>query len=109
MNDRVMEKAPKKKHRKPVKHHKSLDLTKQNEENPQRRSSFSIDGSLLTCIELMRIDFECSHSLEDLRLLVSKSWCDHMLKRMQSVGLEVSVESHSITQIEELYILYKSL
>lgn len=33
-----------------------------------------------------RLDFDCTYNEEELRSLVAKSWCEHMIKRMNGVG-----------------------
>ena len=80
---RKVDKPKKKKHNRAPNRHTSVDLS-QKQIEPSRRDSFSIDGFF--CGSYLRSDFECSYSEDELRSLVSKSWCDHMLKRMSSVG-----------------------
>lgn len=112
-----VDKPKKKKHNRVPNRHTSVDLSQQQME-PSRRNSFSIDG--IICKSYWLSDFDCMYSEEELRSLVSKAWCEHMLKRMNSVGtvsfhesnrigIEISMDLYPVHKIEEMYTVYKSL
>ena len=76
--------------------------------NKGRRRSVDTSGIPAPCVVFSKDDFACPYTEDELRDRVKIAWCEHMIKRMNGVGLEFTIDNFDPLELERVYLVYKS-